>query len=164
MTAPISTAVISLDDLDTQATTDLGTAVFIATVLDIRLGELIKSRFTAADQLDLLAPFRTLYDLDSKIRFLRVVGVIEDDIGDDLDTVKAIRNDFVHRGQLAMTFDDERIINRISKLNQNGELSPVGDDALWEGLRPAEKFHHAGAALIEFIGELAKLPNDDGDG
>lgn len=65
--------------------------------------------------------FGVLSTFNSRIVLARAMGVISDQVADDLHTIQAIRNHFAH-APLAFRFDEKEISDLINLLHKNPDI------------------------------------------
>lgn len=94
---------------------DRACAILGAALLDARLETVFRQHLLRCQQ-ELLGSDRPLGSFSARIRMARALALIDEDAGADLDTIRAIRNDFAHSFDHELSFQDQSISGRCSNL------------------------------------------------
>jgi len=94
---------------------DRACGVLGAALLDAKLEAIFRKRLRAF-QNELLGNMKPIGAFGARIQMARALDWISDDVCADLDTIRAIRNDFAHSFDHDLAFTDQSVSDRCSNL------------------------------------------------
>ncbi len=94
---------------------DRAFAILGAALLDAKLEELFRRKLRAFRD-ELLGNTSPIGTFSARIRIACAAGWISDDVRIDLDTIRAIRNDFAHSFDHNLSFADQSVVDRCRNL------------------------------------------------
>lgn len=110
-------------DLDTFSTqlgseTDRGCGLLGGALLDDRLAALLVRRLLASNERreQLLGQEGPLGTFSARIKLARALAWVSENVANDLDTIRGIRNEFAHGFDQQLSFDDAWIAGQCTKL------------------------------------------------
>lgn len=129
---------------------DRGTAIVAEAILDASLRSLFTARFPESDP-NLFDGYHALSTFNSKVDVCLAIGLIDSAHARDLNLVRKIRLAFAHPKAAGLSFDSQKIADRIRKMDTSEVMKSMQNGAAFAERRMRVRYMFLVIAMNTYL-------------